>query len=147
MGQQSHIAGIVVHCTETPTPDVLTAIERLQQIRHHHTVNFGFTEIGYHYLVAQDGSLWEGRPPKYVGAHVKGHNENQLGVAVIGTPNRVTREQRLGLKRLLTGLCERHGLDPSAVTCHWDHRPTTCPGRFLASEVEAWRAENGSKPI
>ena len=44
----------------------------------------GFYDIGYHYVVYLDGSIHKGRPVQEMGAHVKGDNENTMGVCYIG---------------------------------------------------------------
>jgi hypothetical protein len=44
----------------------------------------GWCDIGYHFLVAVDGTVYEGRPSQYVGAHVANHNTGTLGVSFIG---------------------------------------------------------------
>ncbi len=61
----------------------------------------GWSMIGYHFLITNvfpkfedlknmtpqvefDGKVFEGRPIKYKGAHVKGHNSTTIGIALVG---------------------------------------------------------------
>ncbi|HKU65259.1 MAG TPA: peptidoglycan recognition family protein [Rhizomicrobium sp.] len=41
-------------------------------------------DVGYHYLIAPDGTIYEGRSIYYQGAHAKHHNKNTIGIAFIG---------------------------------------------------------------
>jgi N-acetylmuramoyl-L-alanine amidase len=47
----------------------------------------GWDDIGYNFLVGEDGNAYEGRGWDNVGAHVKGFNTDSLGIAVIGNFN------------------------------------------------------------
>ncbi len=44
----------------------------------------GWSGIGYHYVVLLDGTIEKGRPDSKIGAHVKGHNKDSIGVCYIG---------------------------------------------------------------
>ena len=45
----------------------------------------GWWDIGYNFLVGEDGNVYEGRGWNNEGAHVRGHNHNSLGIAIIGS--------------------------------------------------------------
>ncbi len=40
-----------------------------QEIKRYHLEAYGFSDIGYHYIIAADGKIYEGRNLKYMGAH------------------------------------------------------------------------------
>jgi len=44
----------------------------------------GWADIGYNFLVAEDGSVYEGRGWDTVGAHTYGYNSVSIGIAFIG---------------------------------------------------------------
>lgn len=44
----------------------------------------GYCDIGYHFLVTADGTVWEGRNHNNLGAHTGGQNTNNLGVSFVG---------------------------------------------------------------
>ena len=44
----------------------------------------GWAAIGYHACVEPDGRIAEGRPTWAVGAHAKGHNDESLGLCLVG---------------------------------------------------------------
>jgi len=74
------IKKIIVHQTGTPTGT-------LEDIRRYHMEALGWRDIGYHYLVTQDGSIHKGRHNAEVGAHCAGDNADSLGVCLVGAGN------------------------------------------------------------
>ncbi len=70
---------IVVHSTATKEDQDFSAsdIDRWHKQR-------GWSGIGYHYVVKLDGTVEKGRPDSKIGAHVKGHNRNSIGVVYVG---------------------------------------------------------------
>lgn len=70
---------IVIHCSATPEGYNFRAAD----IDHWHKQR-GFKKIGYHYVIDLDGTIELGRPIEEVGAHVKGHNKESIGICYIG---------------------------------------------------------------
>jgi N-acetylmuramoyl-L-alanine amidase len=87
---------IAVHCSDTPNNDLVTA----KDIHKMH-LSFGWDGIGYHKIINRDGKIENGRPEYWVGAHVKGLNEESLGVCLIGK-NDFTKKQLDSLKIVLS---------------------------------------------
>jgi len=70
---------IIVHCSATkPTMDI-----GARDIREWHMAR-GWTDIGYHFVIRRDGSVDDGRPVSKIGAHARGHNEESIGVCIVG---------------------------------------------------------------
>ena len=44
----------------------------------------GWADVGYHYLVDKDGTIYEGRNIAIRGAHTQGHNTGSAGVCLLG---------------------------------------------------------------
>ncbi len=57
---------------------------RLRQMQSYHMDTRNYCDIGYHYLISDDGSVWQGRDQSLMGAHVGGKNDGNLGVALVG---------------------------------------------------------------
>lgn len=73
------IDDLVVHCTATKEgQDIPVRI-----IDQWHK-NRGWSGIGYHYVIALDGTVEKGRPIIKQGAHVKGHNRHSIGIVYVG---------------------------------------------------------------
>lgn len=100
------VAFIVVHCAATNPEKRVTATDI-----HNMHLKRGFSCIGYHYFIDQDGVVTKGRPDEYIGAHVEGHNSNTLGICLEGgvdskgkACNNYTSKQFSSLRTLLNEL-------------------------------------------
>jgi N-acetylmuramoyl-L-alanine amidase len=71
---------VILHCTAT-TPDRELTV---QEIRNWHVKGNGWSDIGYHFLIHQDGTIEKGRPIHKMGAHTWGNNQGSIGVAYCG---------------------------------------------------------------
>ena len=104
------INSIVVHCSAT-RPNVEASVKTIDKWHKKR----GWSGIGYHYVVRRNGQVEFGRPEERVGAHVRGHNRNSIGICLEGgldkygrpSPNYPKRQMR-SLKGLLTELCAVH---------------------------------------
>ncbi|GFM88997.1 N-acetylmuramoyl-L-alanine amidase [Pseudomonas cichorii] len=70
---------IVVHCSATRA----TADIGVREITQWH-IQRGFDTVGYHYVIRRNGELETGRAESTIGAHVRGHNSNSIGVCLAG---------------------------------------------------------------
>lgn len=85
-----HINEIIIHATATK-PNWMSGhgtLAKVQEIARWHTSpppdGRGWRAIGYHRVIDRNGQIANGRPIAQVGAHVKGHNANSIGIALIG---------------------------------------------------------------
>ena len=128
---------LVVHCSDTPDDEPLRAID-IQQMH----LGFGWDGIGYHYVIGRDGRCEAGRPEFWQGAHVRGINDQSLGVCLIGRTH-FTTEQMHRLELLLRDWTARY---PHArVLGHRDATNTdkTCPN----FDAAAWRNTRNSAKV
>lgn len=119
-----------------------------------HTQTNGWDDIGYNFVVAQDGSIFEGRDNQNIdstdnikGAHFCGKNTNTMGICVLGNYQEIAPTQASvdALTHLLTWKCYKdninalgsspHPTSSSAslehVAGHQDGCATACPGDSL----------------
>jgi len=82
---------IFVHCTATKPSQVCGAAE-IDEIHK----GFGWSGIGYHFVIRRDGSVELGRELMEAGAHVKGYNSRSVGVALEGGLNEDGKADRYG---------------------------------------------------
>lgn len=91
----------------------------------------GFTQIGYHFVIRQDGAVEPGRPLSQAGAHAANpapsRNRTHIGICVTGHfgEHRPTIDQMYSLARLLEGLRNRYGI--TRLEVHHEE----CPGRLF----------------
>jgi len=82
-----------IHCSDTK-PDWMkdaTPEAQREEIRRWHTQERGWSDIGYNFIIARDGSLLGGRDLdndgdyfEEIGAHVAGYNSRAIGTCLIG---------------------------------------------------------------
>jgi hypothetical protein len=124
---------LTVHHTDTANDDPDPAAT-VRAIYRYHAIDRGFGDIGYHFLVASDGRVFEGRwsgtdgDPAHdapgaggkvvTAAHVGGWNSGNVGVALLGTltSQGPTAAARSSLESLLADLASRHGIDPKGAS-------------------------------
>lgn len=125
-------------------------IAQVKAIQDFHQNVRGWSDIGYHFLLDQQGRVYQGRPfldnrttlegPPVLalGAHVGGANTGNIGVSVLGcfhppedptTCNDMLSPAALdSLVTLFAYLSERYGVDASNLLGHRDQGSTACPG-------------------
>jgi len=102
----------------------------MEEIKRWHKAR-GFRTIGYHYVIELDGILREGRPLGQKGAHVRGHNEDSVGVCYVGgvdvsgkPKNTLNKAQEETLVKLLKDLIDTYGV---SVHGHNEYSAKACP--------------------
>ena len=111
----------MVHCSDTPDSDPLTA----RDIHEMH-LGFGWHGVGYHRVINRDGTVEQGRPDYWIGAHVYGHNEESLGVCLIGRTD-FTDAQFQSLENVLREWTTSHPTSEVVGHRDFDYTDKTCP--------------------
>ncbi|HWC13175.1 MAG TPA: N-acetylmuramoyl-L-alanine amidase [Actinomycetota bacterium] len=120
----------------------------MRSIYWYHTQRQGWCDLGYNFVVARNGTIFEGRwARKYApwevhtsenlagravaGAHVAGYNSGSVGVSVMGNyeTSRVPAAARTAIVGLLGWEADRHDLDPQGS--HVYVNPETGAARAL----------------
>lgn len=131
----------------------------------------GYSDIGYNWLVAPNGVLYEGRYNSSVsniqGAHFCGTNQNTMGVCMLGdfTNQTITAAARATLVQVLGWkACERaidamatafhanSGLTLNNISGHRDGCATQCPGNIFYPDLPGVRIDvknylDGTTPV
>jgi phosphoglycolate phosphatase len=105
----------------------------------HRSVN-GWADVGYHFVIgngtlSDDGEVEAGRPLWAAGAHTRGHNEEAIGICLVGdfTLRPPTSAQLTALSGLTGLLMKEYGLSKGDVRGHGTMPgcSTECPGSML----------------
>ena len=120
---------IVIHHTAS------TAKESVEQIHNFHINNNGWAGIGYHFYIRKDGTIYRGRPEKYVGAHCENYNSVSLGICLEGNfeIEKPTEKQIQSVTDLVKYLRKKYG--NFKLVGHKDLNATACPGQYLYSQL------------
>ncbi|HEX8681172.1 MAG TPA: N-acetylmuramoyl-L-alanine amidase [Ardenticatenaceae bacterium] len=129
----------------------------VRAVYYYHAVTQGWGDIGYHYLISQDGRIFEGRYNSEQdgllrqGAHVYGYNQGTMGVSLLGNfesnssnppPSYPAAAMLNSLTELLARRAILYGINPLAQAYVNDYRfsygivahqdsplaTTNCPG-------------------
>lgn len=114
---------IIVHCSDSD----YSHHDDISVIRDWHVKERGWRDVGYHFFIKKDGTVQKGRDLSEVGAHVKGQNNDSIGICLSGRHD-FTSSQFTSLKSLLFDLIRMFNLKTSDVYGHRDFdRNKTCP--------------------
>jgi hypothetical protein len=121
--------------------DTGSTVERLQFIQNYHIDQRTWGDVGYHFIIDRAGRIWEGRPLTYQGAHVKDHNEHNVGVMVLGNFDNQSpsQPQMITLQKAVLHLMQSYRVPVNRVFTHQEINPTNCPGRTLQPRVKLLR--------
>lgn len=127
---------IIVHHTplpdDYPTKIELADINRMytSDIKIFHIEHRGFHDIGYHFTIEGSGAVIASMRWLYqiIGAHCYGHNEDSIGIAVIGNFSIENSEPN---KFQLTSLEELINVLALPAHPHSKYGKTECPGKYF----------------
>lgn len=121
---------VLIHCTDSDSPHY-----DLEAIRDDHKSR-GWSDIGYHYLIDQKGSIHLGRDESVQGAHVKGFNKSSIGIALMGKKT-FSIIQFQSLLKLCIYLQTRYKLEAEDFLGHCElDENKTCPN-FNVNTIRA----------
>lgn len=135
---------IIIHHTAS-TSDLDDPETAVRAIYLYHSLTRGWGDIGYNYIVAPDGRVFEGRAggDSVVGAHAAGYNAGSVGIAVLGNYQKdpLPKEAMQGLSGMVYQLAELHDITPDGaspfrgksipnILGHRDVSATSCPGDY-----------------
>ena len=124
---------IVVHCSDSPQGRGDTA-----ETVHMWHVERGFDGVGYHAVILEDGTLENGRPDYWQGAHAQKVNDHSLGVCLIGVDS-FTDAQYATLATYIHNKMAKYAIKPEMVIGHYDISSKTCPNfnvqEFMSSMI------------
>lgn len=146
-----NINEIIVHTTATKPywMDNFSTEAKVAEIRRWHVEDNGWSDIGYHYVIDRDGTVGVGRPIERKGAHVRGHNDNSIGIALIGGfggsandafSDHYTEQQDYALRNLIKTLDMRF-LGNLKITGHNQYANKACP----CFHVPSWYNRTGKR--
>lgn len=141
------VAHITVHHDGIPTvfwgEDLAGCRSRIEFIRRGHR-NKGWGDIGYHLIIDRAGRVWEGRPLQWQGAHVRNHNEGNIGILVMGNfeVQKPTQAQLASLDRVVRTAKSQWKVAKKNLRSHreWEDASTSCPGKHLQSQWNGIRS-------
>ncbi|MDD3861771.1 MAG: SpoIID/LytB domain-containing protein [Candidatus Gracilibacteria bacterium] len=139
----------VIHHTATSN-DVKNPMESIRAIYFYHAITRGWGDIGYNYIIDQNGKVYEGRAggAGVVGGHARGSNTGSIGIAILGNfqEKKVPKKAMDALVELIrvkskefkinpNGFSKVNGVKLPNVIGHRDVGRTVCPGDYLYEKL------------
>jgi hypothetical protein len=144
---------VVIHHAFKPAlePNATPEEERaaVRGIERFHVENNGWAGIGYNWLVAPSGRIYEGRGWKFRGAHAGPVNGESIGVCLMidggkTEPNQATIQ---AVRDLIADGIILGEISPDYVLSgHRDHMDRTCPGDKVYARLQEFRHDAGGRP-
>ncbi|CAH1797020.1 unnamed protein product [Owenia fusiformis] len=108
--------------------------------------NRGYSDIGYSFLVGEDGNAYEGRGFSTQGAHTRGYNSQAIAISFIGNfenRNANAAAQRAANDVIACGISRGYISPNYELFGHRDGGCTACPGKYLYSTIKSWPRFSG----
>lgn len=126
----------------THTPNRLTIHHTVQgnvsgpaavrQVQNWHMDGNGWADIGYHFLIDRDGTIYAANPENRVGAHVLNQNRGNLGISLIGSfhKEQLPDAQKRAAAAMVRYLGKKYNItiNRNNVKGHGERMSTECPG-------------------
>ncbi|XP_006159927.1 peptidoglycan recognition protein 3 [Tupaia chinensis] len=132
---------IIIHTAGSSCNVSMVCQDRVRDIQSFHMDKWNFCDIGYHFLVGQDGGVYEGVGWHIQGSHTYGYNDIALGIAFIGNfiekpPNAAALE---AAQDLIHCAVEKGYLTPNYLLVgHSDVTNILSPGQALYNIISTW---------
>lgn len=132
---------VVVHHSALYEDDDLSTVWAVQNL---HIDDRGWADIGYHFLVGREGTLFAGRDLTVRGTHTAQHNTGSVGVCLLGNLelNEPTAPQLAAAQAIINWLALR--LQLTHLAGHTDfNAETVCPGARLRPLLQQMAIDAG----
>ena len=120
----------------------ISEIQAVRGIEEYHVRDNGWDGIGYNWLIAPSGRIYEGRGWKYKGAHAGPVNGSSIGICIIVDGNQWEPTDRvIWANRGLIAEGIRLGeISPAyLLSGHRDHMDRECPGDKIYARLQEFR--------
>jgi len=154
----------IIHHTDSS--DVSNPLATLRAIYYFHTTTHDWGDIGYNYLIDNQGNIYEGRAggDAVVGAHAFMNNQGSIGIAILGcyqpgvcnSAKQLTPATEAALQKLISVKSQQFGINPDGVSPTYDrgiqpnvigHRDvghTSCPGDNVYPKLSSVKSSSSN---
>lgn len=132
------ITHIQIHHTWKPRKTDYTGEATIYGMWKYHTQTNGWSDIGQHFSIAPNGSIWDGRLLEKDPAGIKGYNAGGIMFEIIGNfdiGEEVLQEEQLNsVIHCVRALLKKFNLELKDIVFHKEHSSKTCPGSGVSKE-------------
>ncbi|MGI6225677.1 MAG: peptidoglycan recognition family protein [Peptococcales bacterium] len=138
------ISAIHIHHTYKPTKTDYVGEKTIYGMWEYHTKTNGWSDIGQHFSVAPDGTIWDGRDLNRDPASIENYNKGAISIEIIGNfdVEILKGPQKKAVIELVKTLLKVCDLGKEAIIFHREYSTKTCPGRNIQKdEFLSWLDE------
>lgn len=132
------ITHIQIHHTWRPRKVDYAGEKTIWAMWNHHVNTNGWKDIGQHFSVSPDGTIWDGRSFELDPAGITGHNKGGIMFEMIGDfdtgKDQLEGKQLYSITRSVAMLLKKFNLTYNDIVFHRDYAPKTCPGSGINKE-------------
>lgn len=113
----------------------------MRRIQNFHIDGNRWADIGYNFLIGDNGFVYEGRGWRKQGAHAPNYNTKSIGISFIGTfTNKLPTVAALNAAKSLIscGVSKNEIHKLYSLIGHRQAVSTECPGNKLFAEIKTW---------
>ncbi|CAF1083165.1 unnamed protein product [Rotaria sordida] len=132
---------VIHHTTAANCTTKVECMARMKRIQNYHMDSQKWGDIGYNFLVGEDGNVYEGRGWNQVGAQTLNYNSKSIGISVVGDYTyRLPNDAALNaVKQLIKcGVSRGYIKSDYLLRGHKDLNNTACPGKVFYEEIKKW---------
>ncbi|XP_020296957.1 peptidoglycan-recognition protein SC2-like [Pseudomyrmex gracilis] len=132
---------IIHHSTGSSCQTRAACVSKVKSFQNYHMDNRQWADIGYNFLVGEDGNVYEGRGWNKKGAHSVPYNSKSIGICIIGdysnrTPNQAAIQAVQNL--IAYGVSTNKIKNNYVLYGHRQTWQTACPGNTLYETIKSW---------
>ncbi|KAL3863676.1 hypothetical protein ACJMK2_005423 [Sinanodonta woodiana] len=147
---QLPVSLVFIHQTETPAcQDPTSCKARVKDIQQYHMSIKGLADIDYSFLVAENGTIYEGQGWDRVGVHTEGYNSRGISFSFIGrySNNKPPVAALTAVKNMIQCGISQGKVDSGYhLYGHRDVNATSSLGDALHHEIQTWPHYSHTKP-
>ncbi|PTY40336.1 peptidoglycan recognition protein family protein [Brachyspira hampsonii] len=126
---------IVVHSTETPNLSIAVNIFKNDTLIGRPDIEAGGeVNVGTHFLVDFDGTIYENTPIEYIARHTVGFNYTSISIENIGYADKLTKEQLEANVKLIKYIKSKYK-SIKYIIAHYEYKDKTLPHYSLYKEL------------
>lgn len=133
-----NVSHIQIHHTWKPRKSDYTGESTILGMWRYHTDTRGWQDIGQHFSVAPDGTIWDGRSLDLDPAGIAGHNNGGVMFEMIGNFNEgeeeLEGEQLAAVVAAVRNCLSKFNLHHDDIVFHREHASKTCPGTGIKKD-------------
>ncbi len=148
---------VVHHTAMKVTGETRSGVDRMRALYAYHSVNRGWGDIGYNFVIDENGAIYEGKEggSSVVAGHAYCNNVGTIGISLMGNfdTEQPSQKQMESLKHLLDDLAKEYNIDldesttfhgktyASPIVGHGDLLSTDCPGYYVKQTMPQIRQQ------